>query len=87
MNEGLKGLYDRLVIAGWIENVIEKSESETVIMWSKGAREADHGQRKLIIFAMLYRELSKAGPISQQDLDLLVSMGLGYVLKQELPPP
>jgi hypothetical protein len=95
MHEMEKQIYDRLVKAEWLENVkaTESTEQpgvhERMLQWRMSKNIIECGEFKLWLFSKLQRELALSGPISEQDLNLLVQMGAAFgILKgwEKAPP-
>ena len=75
MNPHEKALYDRLVAAGWLDNVTELQGGKRIIRWCEGSVPADNGGLKLILFSKLCQDLFKAGPFNVGEVELLTSWG------------
>ncbi len=87
MNLEEKRLWDILVNAEWADNVATPKADFRNIIWRNGQTPADNGQYKLMIFSKLYRELSKDGPLSQHELNLLVQMGFAFAVQLGIEKP
>lgn len=80
-------MFDRFVAAEWIDNIkeIKSSQQEGVMkirpIWKKGSASEADGMLKLVAFSKLFKELSKGGPISMNELGLIVSYGLGTAIQ------
>lgn len=68
-----KQVLDRLVKAGWLENVRDNpSDPNKGLLWYVDADEpANCGYPKLLAFYKLHTELCKGGPMSAEDLEYL----------------
>jgi len=95
MEQFEKRAYDILVKAEWLDNVkatesdIQKGVSERVLHFRTGATPLENGRYKLWLFSKLYRELTKGGSVSSEDLNMLVQMGFGFGIQsgwENFPP-
>jgi len=84
MDEAEKNVYDILVRAEWLENVAEsesqlqKGVHERVLSFRTGKTPLENGKYKLWIFSKLYRELLRGGPITGDDMKLLIQLGASF---------
>lgn len=77
---------DRLVKAGWIENISTSNPSKPVIAWSKPERHGEaSGQKKAIVFVRLYRELEGGKAISPEQLHQILILLEGLFRPQDGP--
>jgi hypothetical protein len=90
MDAQTKKLYDRLVKAEWVENVRDTESQhqagvrEHELTWLKTSNPLEHGEYKMMTFSKLYRELLKGGPMSPEELNLILVMGKAFAIQKEL---
>lgn len=79
-----KAIFDRLVKAGWLDNVRDNpnSPNKQLLWFVDPAVPANSGYNRFIAFYKLYREFSKAGPCTADDLRAFESFAES-VLKTE----
>lgn len=75
MHSEERNIYDRLVAAGWLENVAVPSPEKRNLVWFVSDNPLECGNRKIILFAGLYRELLKGGPMGENELNLIRQLG------------
>jgi hypothetical protein len=79
-------IYDRLVAAEWLEQVketeskLQKGVYEMASTWLTVKQPLEYTEIKIIIFSKMYRELLKSGPLSHEELNLIVGMGREFAI-------
>src|ERR1043165_8392417 len=65
-----RAIFDRLVKAGWLENVRDNpaSPSKQLLWFVDPATPANNGYNRFMAFYKLYLEFSNAGPCTSSDL-------------------
>lgn len=65
-----RSILDRLVKAGWLENVCDtpSSPNKRLLWYVNPSNPADSGYPRFLAFYKLYSELRKAGPLTSEDL-------------------
>ena len=81
-----KKIFDRLIAVEWIDNLEtfespeQKGVTECRPKWRKGEGGQADGALKMVAFSKLYRELLKAGPITMEEINLIVDYGKGMAI-------
>jgi hypothetical protein len=70
-------LFDRLMKAGWLEQLTDlPHDANKGLHWVKYANsEHPDGYSKLLAFNLLYAELCKGGPLTEDDLLMIEVLG------------
>lgn len=76
-----KAMFDRLVKAGWLENVRDNPNdpSKGLLWYVDETKAANNGYNRFLAFYKLYLEFRKAGPLAPSDLKAFESFAESIV--------